>query len=777
MTRLLEAMKISNQTTIAPNGHGSGRLQRLISSLLAAAAVFCLAGTARATSWYVDNSVTTGSDNGTSWANAWTSLGAIKWSSVKAGDTVYVSGGTSSQIYYETLTIGAAGVTNSPITITVGQDAAHSGQVIIDGQSSNGNGINLASYITLSGNNGSGATNLVIRNWFDTSTNWNGIGISGESATGVTIQNVEVYTVNNGITDIYPDLTSVSYSYFHDIRGDHGICFNGSGLGSGQSGFGRVTIHNCTVQVNSAMNGNGYGPDAIQGSCGGTVYSNVLASGLGTINGAQHQDGVQILGEYWIIYANSITDMANSCSEVSEYNQATGHYYFYNNVCRIATPSVAGYQRGVEWDPAGTVTSITDVHIYNNVFADLYGYYATGYIFDGQNPSLSNFEIKNNIYVNSGSGNPPTIYLDVSSGYSQANVTINDNVMCAGPSGSSVISVNGSSYAQAQSSSAQPSFVSYSVRNANNDFHLVSTDTVAKDKGLTLSNYFTTDKDGQSRPWGPAWDIGPYEYHTTTVPTNPVIAVSPAMLNFGTVAVGSTTTETVTVQNTGGGTLSGSVSLGSPFSITSGGTYSLTNGQSQMVTIMYAPVVAGTNNQNVSFTGGGGATGTVMGSATAPLSGLVFPATAATITAPFILTNGFIYTPVQTKIPDVGVSNCGSATFTFSITNAGQYIVQCQVLATNEGMDSFYVNIDSTPTDPEMIWKILPLTTGFQGMVATWQGTGAWDAPQFDPEIFSLTAGTHQLIILGREANAELQQVSIQKIPSAPTGLHIVPGS
>jgi hypothetical protein len=34
---------------------------------------------------------------------------------------------------------------------------------------------------------------------------------------------------------------------------------------------------------------------------------------------------------------------------------------------------------------------------------------------------------------------------------------------------------------------------------------------VAKDAGVSLSSYFTTDKDGVTRPQGSAWNIGAYE--------------------------------------------------------------------------------------------------------------------------------------------------------------------------------------------------------------------------------------------------------------------------
>jgi len=53
--------------------------------------------------------------------------------------------------------------------------------------------------------------------------------------------------------------------------------------------------------------------------------------------------------------------------------------------------------------------------------------------------------------------------------------------------------------------------VSYSPNDANNYLHLAPTDKAAKDAGVSLSSYFTTDKDGITHPQGSAWDIGAYE--------------------------------------------------------------------------------------------------------------------------------------------------------------------------------------------------------------------------------------------------------------------------
>ena len=84
------------------------------------------------TNWYVDNSVGTSGD-GTSWATAWKQLSDIAWGSVSPGDTIYVSGGSTSKTYNGIWTIGSVdGAAGSPIRVTKGVDAGHNGTVIID---------------------------------------------------------------------------------------------------------------------------------------------------------------------------------------------------------------------------------------------------------------------------------------------------------------------------------------------------------------------------------------------------------------------------------------------------------------------------------------------------------------------------------------------------------------------------------------------------------------------------------------------------------------------
>ena len=139
-----------------------------------------------------------------------------------------------------------------------------------------------------------------------------------------------------------------------------------------------------------------------------------------------------------------------------------------------------------------------------------------------------------------------------------------------------------------------------------------------------------------------------------------------------------------------------------------------------------------------------------------PLSPIRFAADAAALTAPFMASNGIIWQAVETS-----VTAGGQASYTFTITNAGSYVISAQVNAPNQSYNSFFVNIDAQPTDPTMIWDVQPPTTGFMNRTIGWRGTGSDTAPQFTPEVFNLSAGTHQLIVRGREPNTQLGTLTL----------------
>jgi hypothetical protein len=105
-----------------------------------------------------------------------------------------------------------------------------------------------------------------------------------------------------------------------------------------------------------------------------------------------------------------------------------------------------------------------------------------------------------------------------------------------------------------------------------------------------------------------------------TIFTNPVIFVTPMILNFGPVADKATATNSLLVENMGSGKLVGKATVPAPFKILSGGDYVLREHETQIVTITYTPSGAASDTQTIKFTGGGEAKTTVKGKLGGPQS-------------------------------------------------------------------------------------------------------------------------------------------------------------
>jgi hypothetical protein len=250
--------------------------------------------------------------------------------------------------------------------------------------------------------------------------------------------------------------------------------------------------------------------------------------------------------------------------------------------------------------------------------------------------------------------------------------------------------------------------------------------------------------------------------------TNAAISLAPASFDFGSVPVGSSTNFTITVQNVGGSVLSGSASISAPFSIVGTASYSLASNATQNITVRYAPTSAGTFSQSVNFTGGGGGSVPLTGSAWTVQPGLMFSSTAGTITAPFTAIGGDVSQSVET----LDTSSGGTAVYGFNISTPGTYNVLVNVNAPSDGSNSLFVNIDNDPVSPDNIWDAT-LTTGYITQPVTWRLTGG-----VNPQVWNLTAGIHKLIIKGREAGVSFGTISIvpsgqQAKPNPPTNLRI----
>ena len=103
--------------------------------------------------------------------------------------------------------------------------------------------------------------------------------------------------------------------------------------------------------------------------------------------------------------------------------------------------------------------------------------------------------------------------------------------------------------------------------------------------------------------------------------TNPVVMVTPIVLDFGSTKTGGSLTNTFLVQNAAGGKLVGKASVPAPFKIISGGNYSLKENAAQVVTIIYTPTHASVDTQTVTFSGARGAKATVTGRGIGDASG------------------------------------------------------------------------------------------------------------------------------------------------------------
>ncbi|HEX2710784.1 MAG TPA: choice-of-anchor D domain-containing protein, partial [Candidatus Acidoferrales bacterium] len=133
----------------------------------------------------------------------------------------------------------------------------------------------------------------------------------------------------------------------------------------------------------------------------------------------------------------------------------------------------------------------------------------------------------------------------------------------------------------------------------------------------------------------------------TVVSTPPTLSVAPQAVNLGSVAVGSSATNSFTVTNTGGNTLTGTTSTAAPFSVVSGSSFSLGGGASQTVIVGFSPTVGGTF------------TGSVIVSSNASSVTVAVTGTATVSTS-----NNLSVTPQAVNLGSVAVGSSATNSFT-----------------------------------------------------------------------------------------------------------------
>jgi hypothetical protein len=427
---------------------------------------------AMAANWYVDKDAQ-GSNNGTSWNNAWNSLNRI--SGVSAGDTVYISGGSTSKTY--TLSSSwspSAGTSGHPITYKVGQDSGHNGTVIIDGNNSASNCIALSNYTTIDGEV-SGSRHMTLQN--STSNQINAV-----SRTGVKIAYI---TVSSDIVFNAATFYEISHCY---LVGENDVAISFSDASPSDLGWGANSIHDNYFQLNQANDASGYGTDGLQWVNCADIYNNQFIGTETGYSGGQHQDGIQTDNYKNRIYNNLFRDLGNYPIFIDAFKNIT-NLRIYNNVIEYTNSKWSGGLQqaiavGRDGGAAGTLY-FTNVIVGNNTCCNV--------------ADKCIATIENALQV-----------------WDSSSVFYN-NISIGGVWGSNNIPPSATGYGSATNKRVTTGgtniFVDYrALGNGTSDLHLKSADTVLKDQGTSMPSYFTTDKDGISRPQGSAWDIGAYEY-------------------------------------------------------------------------------------------------------------------------------------------------------------------------------------------------------------------------------------------------------------------------
>jgi hypothetical protein len=412
---------------------------------------------------YLDNAAT-GSGDGSSWTNAYTTFSAAN-AGVSAGDTLYVSGGSTTKTYSGQWDLADGASSVSRITYKIGQDAGHNGTAIFTGI------IVLGNYTIFDGEY-SGNRRFQVNNEVQA------LDKTYCKITYVTAAPDGAWNFN-GDTTYY----EISYCYMQDVVQDHAISFNGPTVLT----WGANSIHHNTFELLHDTDGSGYGSDGLQNLTSCDIYNNNFVGKPQAGARGNHQDAIQTDGDYNRIYNNVFSNMGNYAIFYELFYSAS-NVQIYNNVIYISESQFNdGGQLCIAIGKSGGAPGevvVTNYLVANNVcdynngreVLDMYG---TGAVFD------SSTIVYNNVITTTGGGFelPPEV-----TGYSSAtNVKLSNN--------------------------ESNIFTNY----ASKDFSLKSTDTVLKNQGVSVATYFTTDILGYTRSG--TWDIGAYEYGAGSTPT------------------------------------------------------------------------------------------------------------------------------------------------------------------------------------------------------------------------------------------------------------------
>lgn len=410
--------------------------------------------------WFVNKNAT-GKNDGTSWVDAWTSFSSINWANIQPGDTLYISGGSDSTIYYEQLNPGKSGTSGNYIVVRPGISSGHNGKVIIDGQGVRGYCIYNDNYQYIS------VEHLTLR--WATSANYR------LRASNCQVKACSLYIGTGATMGI-------------DVRGNNTVidgCYatTTSGIGDGQRDFiqctastGHIFRNNYVRLKNEDVNDH---TDVFQfySLPAGTVtmYNNILWQDNTKTSNAQGFYNTYSDDTHFIFYNNIVIAPYAKQMVTLRYSQA--RLTMYGNTI---------YQGGnvsarTVWISDPDATTIDSIVIKNNIF---YGLSSTIPILDIEEQLTTGSDITNNLFYNPNKSN-----LIRYMGTQMTVSTWNTQTYVGTDLSGDPLFNNVSSY----------------------DFTLQS-GSPAIDAGVTLGTPYNVDILGISRPQGSAYDIGAFEY-------------------------------------------------------------------------------------------------------------------------------------------------------------------------------------------------------------------------------------------------------------------------
>jgi hypothetical protein len=440
--------------------------------------------------YYVDKDAT-GDGSGSNWTNAATSVSALDWSRIQAGDTIYISGGEVSKIYPKDK-IEYIAVIGHPVVVTKGWENGHNGEVVFQQTEP-----------------------VAINDWerysFYVRTCKN-IKITGLTFNSTVPDSSENYA---GSIVKVKECENIIIDKCHIVSPANGYGININGIGGNQSKF--ITITNNLIETLETVSST-YGQDPIwigNNFGGHTITGNILIHRGESDNVSldiiqMHREGSP--ENYEMIIANNFMYALRKDTKRNRavyMDQMKSHrLLFYNNLMVLNTQQNSGFLK-IRTDD----TCRASARVFNNTGIggsdrDYAWWYA----------NVDTVIMKNNISIFDSVGFTHIMFGGTGI-YNVDSIDIDYN---------HYFTLGGTEYHIAQTQADTGSYINWTQwqnwgYDANSDTGSISftnlwgTDildyltTTGRDAGVDLSAYFKTDIRSVIRPKGAAWDKGALE--------------------------------------------------------------------------------------------------------------------------------------------------------------------------------------------------------------------------------------------------------------------------